>query len=345
MLLVEKLKLHLGPIVLSVVLVVLATLWQFWESHQAGRWVSGSSLSGLVVGSVAALIILFEVLLWPRKKLRRFKLFPTRYWMSAHLWLGLATGPLAWIHSGYRFGGNFSSLLMWLLLFVIASGVYGWIMQVLVPRWMLRNLPQETILNQIEDVSVLTALESRQVLTVALGPKPPNLKKLANLDDLATKIQSPRVSRDASGERKAIIVGAVQRRELGRTLSAEEMQFELREEDSREIWRQYAAVIEPFLLRSDQTANALYSDGMTLGTAKFTQQQWNDWFDVLKGSCSVQASSLIDKLKLSVEKRLQFDSQRRAHRWLHGWVILHASVSIMLCILLLAHIVLALRYM
>jgi hypothetical protein len=153
--------LHLGPILLASVLILVGWIWQFYLGPRDGS-VSGSSLPGLVIGSIAAGIILFELLLWPRKKLRKYKLGRTKFWVAYHLWLGLACGPLAFIHSGFRFGGTFSTVLMVLLLLVLLSGVFGWIMQVVIPRWMLGNLPQETIPNQIDDVSLLSALESRQ---------------------------------------------------------------------------------------------------------------------------------------------------------------------------------------
>jgi len=152
--------LHYGPIALATLLIVVGAAWQF-STGPKDQSVSGSSLPGLVIGSIAAGIILFELLLWPRKRLRKYKLGRTKFWVAYHLWLGLACGPLAFIHSGFRFGGTFSTILMILLILVLGSGVFGWIMQMVIPRWMLGNLPQETIPSQIDDVSLLSALESR----------------------------------------------------------------------------------------------------------------------------------------------------------------------------------------
>ena len=217
MLLIRKLRLHLGSILLSLLLVLGGAIWQASYSFSTGRMVSGSSLPGLVIGSVAAAIILFELLLWPRKRLRRWKLFPTKYWMVAHIWLGLATGPLAFIHSGYRFGGTFSTTLLFFLFFVLASGTYGWFMQMIIPKWMLGNLPYETIACQIDDVSIQAALNARRMLTVAYGPKPAGLRKLPNLDNMSAKMRGTVTIQQGRGELKAIIIGAVQRRDAGRS--------------------------------------------------------------------------------------------------------------------------------
>ena len=166
-----------GPIALAFLLILGGGLWQY-SLGAKGSPATGSSLAGLVVGSIAAGIILFELLLWPRKRLRKYKLGRTKFWVAYHLWLGLACGPLAFIHSGFRFGGTFTTLLMALLVLVLSSGVFGWVMQVFIPRWMLGNLPQETIPSQIDDVPLLSAPENRQMRTVALGPKPTNTGKL-----------------------------------------------------------------------------------------------------------------------------------------------------------------------
>ena len=340
--------LHYGPIALASLLIILGGVWQFWTASKDTS-VSGSTLPGLVVGSVAAGIILFELLLWPRKRLRKYKLGRTKFWVAYHLWLGLACGPLAFIHSGFRFGGAFSTILMILLLLVLASGVFGWIMQVVIPRWMLGNLPQETILNQIDDVSLLSALENRQMLTVALGGKPPNTGKLVMLEDQLAALRSGgslpsmNLTRQAESHNKsnAIIVGAMQRRDPQRVSISNDLADDLSPADRAEIWKQYTLVIEPFLLRnvvSNGTQSVKRSPIRTL-------QKTQDWFKNLRESCSASAGPILDSLQGSVEQRLQFDAQRMAHAWLHRWIAFHAGISVTLGVLLIVHIIQSLRYM
>ena len=347
MLLANKLKLHLGPMILAATLIVAGTAWQIQDSLQSGRVVSGSSLPGLVLGSVAAAIILFELLLWPRKRLRRYKLGRTKHWLAYHLWLGLATGPLAWVHAGYRFGGTFTTVLMSLLLFVLASGIYGWVMQIVIPRWMLGNLPLETIRSQIDDVSTQSALEARQMLTVALGTKPTQATtRLVNLDSVAAEFSGASTQRDPSGRVEAIVVGSRQRRDPQRSLFDKDVQGDFTPSDRIEIWKQYAAVIEPFLLRDIPSLPVPESKRLPARNSPIhTVQKSIDWFGMLQDACSPNAKPILDKLQSLVDQRHQFDAQRRAHRWLHGWIAFHASVSVLLGVLLVTHIVLALKYM
>ena len=340
--------LHYGPIALASLLIILGGVWQFWTVSKDAS-VSGSTLPGLVVGSVAAGIILFELLLWPRKRLRKYKLGRTKFWVAYHLWLGLACGPLAFIHSGFRFGGAFSTILMILLLLVLASGVFGWIMQVVIPRWMLGNLPQETIPSQIDDVSLLSALENRQMLTVALGGKPPNTGKLVMLEDqLATlrsggSLPSMNLTPQAESPNKsnAIIVGAMQRRDPQRVSISNDLADDLTPADRAEIWKQYTLVIEPFLLRNVVSSGTQSVKRSPIRTLQKTQ----DWFKNLRESCSASAGPILDCLQGSVEQRLQFDAQRMAHAWLHRWIAFHAGISVTLGVLLIVHIIQSLRYM
>ena len=51
---------------------------------------------GFAYGVSGGAIILFEMLLWPRKSLwRGWRLGRTKLWMTAHIWLGLLDNSLA----------------------------------------------------------------------------------------------------------------------------------------------------------------------------------------------------------------------------------------------------------
>jgi hypothetical protein len=110
----------------------------------------GSSPVGIILGLIAAVIILFEMALWLRKYLRGWRhIFPTRTWMLLHIWLGLLSLPLAVCHSGVRFGGLLTSALLIVFLIVIASGVWGLLMQQFLPQKLLDHFPMETIESEI----------------------------------------------------------------------------------------------------------------------------------------------------------------------------------------------------
>lgn len=103
----------------------------------------GGSRLGLVFGTMAGVIVLFELLLWPRKQMRRWRLVRTKRWMAAHIWLGLAVVPLALFHAGGRLGGELPTALLAVLGLVVLSGVYGMYLQWVLPGRLTRDMPDE----------------------------------------------------------------------------------------------------------------------------------------------------------------------------------------------------------
>jgi hypothetical protein len=87
-------------------------------------------------------------------------------WMRAHIWLTLLTVPLVLLHSGFRFGGPMTILLMALYSIVMVSGVYGLFLQHKIPRIMKERLPVETIYEQIPHIRAQLALAAQKMCDV-----------------------------------------------------------------------------------------------------------------------------------------------------------------------------------
>jgi len=111
-------------------------------------YTNGTTTIGYYAGVVGFLIIIFEMLLWVRKRLRGRRLGAARTWMFWHIWLGLACLPLAIIHSGFAYGGALTGIIMILFYAVIASGVWGLAFQQIIPKKLLDDIPQETIASE-----------------------------------------------------------------------------------------------------------------------------------------------------------------------------------------------------
>jgi hypothetical protein len=82
--------------------------------------------------------------------------------------------PLLILHSGLRFGGTLSTVLMVLLLIVVASGIWGLVLQNLLPKWMNAaplvvgaSSPLESPGQQL-----LAEAEQRMSATLARSPMP-----------------------------------------------------------------------------------------------------------------------------------------------------------------------------
>ncbi len=312
--------LHMPWALSAFCLVVALCGWYSWASYERSIWLGGGSDVGLVCGMAAATIILFEMLLWPRKALRRMRLGATRHWMSAHIWFGLACVPLAVVHSGFHWGGGLAAALLILLLLTVLSGLHGLLMQNLLPSWMLHNLPAETIYSQINHVSRQSVEDAEQMMIQAFGPLEADERSLASV---------PAMEVDAL---QAVVVGATQQtgRFIGRVLRTTNL--EPHRGDKRLVWELFCE-LRPYLLLGRQGVDAeTEAKGM------------NKRFERLRQQCHVDTIPLLEVLENLHEQRRQFDLQSRAHAWLHGWLPLHVGLSVGLAALLLIHILVALRY-
>ena len=117
------------------------------EHHTVG----GTPL-GLAFGAISLGIFIFAALLSLRKKIPLWRVGAVQRWLRAHIWLTFLTIPLILLHSGFRLGGPMTTLLMALYALVMVSGIYGLILQHLMPRLMKERLPAETVFEQIPHI-------------------------------------------------------------------------------------------------------------------------------------------------------------------------------------------------
>ena len=138
----------------------------------SARWpdsARGGSASGLVFGVGGFSLMAFAGLLSVRKRFPAAWAGRVQTWMRGHLSLGLLSFFLILYHAGFSFGGPLTSLLMWLFAAVLVSGVYGAILQQVLPRMMLQQVPMETIYEQIPHVRRRLAEECDWLVGEACG--------------------------------------------------------------------------------------------------------------------------------------------------------------------------------
>jgi hypothetical protein len=135
------------------------------ESSRAG----GGTVMGLAYGIAGFALMVFVTLLSLRKKFPIWRIGRTQTWMRGHLWLGALTLPLILLHAGFMFGHGLTSALMWLFVLVYVSGIFGAWLQHTMPRRMLREVPMETIYEQIGHVRAQLLDEADTVVADASG--------------------------------------------------------------------------------------------------------------------------------------------------------------------------------
>lgn len=157
---------HRKWLVASLVILGAATFIYIPYALHSPAGPSGRSAVGLVFGIVGSTFMLFSGLLAARKKVPIWRVGSTQTWMRGHLWLGLLSLPLILFHGGFRFGGPLTSVLMVLVIIVIASGVFGAVLQHYLPGVMTVQVPFETIFEQIDSVRGQLLAEADEFVAV-----------------------------------------------------------------------------------------------------------------------------------------------------------------------------------
>ncbi len=290
----------------------------------AGRWPGGSSPVGLTCGVVGAVLIVFEFLLWPRKRLlRRWRIGRVRTWMAAHIWLGLLTVPLILVHGGISWGGPLALVLMILFIIVIASGILGLVLQQILPKLLLDTVPEETIYSQIECLSQQLVADAEALVLATCGGE--------EHESLAA-----RHSASAVAERRAratVVIGA--ERSTSQYLGGHPDLPEAPQTvpNSNLLYDTFQETIRPFL-----------QHGRRSGSIMRDQQRSDELLRNLKSGLNPAAHPAVDALGKWCEQRRQLDRQSRIHFWLHVWLAVHLPLSAALVVIMVWHAVVALKY-
>src|SRR6476646_7400592 len=144
-----------GWAIASLVILALFTAVYAAYAVHAPEGPRGGSALGLAFGAIGFGFMIFAALLGARKRVPVWRIGRAQAWMRGHLWLGLLSLPLILFHGGFHFGGLLTEVPMWLLIITVASGIFGAILQHYLPTIMTRNVPLETIYDEIGHVHSL----------------------------------------------------------------------------------------------------------------------------------------------------------------------------------------------
>ncbi len=295
-------------------LALAGLIWYGVMCLLARRWLGGSSLPGLSCGIVAGLLIVYECSLVLRNRKGKQRIWnrrPALVRLRWHVWLGLLSLPLALIHGGlFCRGGLLALTLLGVFLAVIASGVGGLALQQWSQRRLLQNIPEETIPSEITALADQLTGEAELLVLALCGP--PDLPAAS---PLKANIERVRAQRRGAGAGLLIelppepIAGA-------------------------EVLRHYfERTIAPFL----RQGTALRSP---LAAPRRAEEEFHD----LRSRVNPAAHSYVNLLEQLCSRRRQFDRQARIAFWLEFWVAVHLSLSAVLFLLLLWHVIVAIIY-
>lgn len=272
---------------------------------------SGGSWVGLGYGILGTSCMVLAGLLAARKKVRTWRVGSAQAWMKMHIWLSLLAVPLILFHAGFHLGGPLSTWLMVLFGIVTLSGLFGLALQQFLPAAMTTRVPLETLQGQMDHVNEGLAVNAYEAVAVVAGAMPEAAEEQKALaDEAALQASRPgnwkRVSREDPAESPP--------------------------PESEPVKRLYLDQVRPYLRRGLPTASrGAVSSTMpdVVGALLDAPEEWRP---------------RIEKLGALCEESRQLEIQMRLHRWLHGWLFVHAPISFALFVLTAFHIYFALSY-
>jgi hypothetical protein len=243
--------------------------------------------------------------------------------MAAHIWLGLATVPLALFHSGWRFGGTLATVLMVLLIVVVVSGVFGLVMQQFIPNMMRLEVPSETVYSQIDRVIRFLRRDASHLIEASCGLDPCSFEDI--IQESEDAYEQLRETHFVVGKQRAVgivrgVVAGTQKRPT-RLVETERL-LEIFEKD-------IAPFLEPRPIR-----------GMKLANAEAARQAFQEYRDRVGKA----GEDVLNELEDLCDQRRQLARQSLLHVVLHAWLWVHWPLSVSLTILLIVHMYVAVKF-
>ena len=311
-----------GWAIASLVILAVSVMVYVFFAGQAPRGATGGSPLGLLFGSIGFGFMIFAALLGARKRVPVWRIGRAQAWMRGHLWLGMLSLPLILFHGGFHFGGLLTEILMWLLIITVASGIFGATLQHYLPTIMTRDVPLETIYDEIGHVHSLLREEADRGMEAICGPL--GFTKTSTEDSL----------RAGGFAAMRPIVPAGGRTESGTAVAAAAEVIVLSEEESAPLRRFYLQEMRPFLEDPKKR-------GQRLADAEKASAAFAGLRTLLPAPA---ADALLDDLMEICDETRQLVRQERLHHWLHNWLLVHIPLSLALILLGAIHAVVALRY-
>jgi hypothetical protein len=334
------------------------------------RSIGGTPL-GLIFGAISLLIFIFAALLGVRKKIVLWRIGNLQRWLRAHIWLTLLTIPLVILHSGFRFGGPMTTLLVVLYAIVMVSGVYGLALQHQLPRIMKERLPAETVYEQIPHVRA-QLLAAATKMRDSFKPNPPaktdagppasspikavtagSTPMASTSADLSTPVARAKTvvgsTITAATVSTAATVAAVADRGPAATSTTPQAKPAATQPQPAAAAAKPAPATDPeseaalveFLEQQILPYLAVHrGDKRQLGKSHYSEEL----FRFVRLRVGETYRGRVEEIQSWCDERRMLDLQVRLQHWLHGWLFVHAPISFLLIMLTVWHAYVTLFY-
>ncbi len=344
----------------------------FTQTPSEHRSVGGTPV-GLIFGATAFAIFIFAGLLGARKKVVLWRLGTLQRWMRAHIWLTLLTVPLVLFHSGFRFGGPMTTLLVVLYAVVMISGIYGLVLQHQLPHIMKERLPAETVYEQIPHIraQLVTAAEKMRdsfkpapLEKTDAGAPAPSAAKTVTAESTPMASTSGELS-TPTARAKSVVGSSITAQTVpptsGTPAAPGSSAFAKATADkptpvtapssspaaTTSAKPQVASdtVSQSVLLEflDEQVRPYLAArrgDRFRLGTNRYSEEV----FRFVKLRVSETYRARVEEIQAWCDERRMLDLQLKLQHWLHSWLFVHVPISFLLILLTAWHAYVTLFY-
>ena len=319
---------HRGWAVSSLVILAGCAVAYVAADWSAPGRPQGDSWLGLALGVLGTAFIVFAALLGARRRALLLRLGPMSAWLRGHLWLGLLSLPIILLHGAFQFGGTLTTVLMWLLIVIVASGVYGAILQHAMPRLITTAVPLETSYEQIERRLAEMRVQALAAVAEHCPPDTPEITQFTQ--ELSETLRLTGEEQPEFRKGPAVKVAA-DADEAAKAAAAE--QTAAIEKGLAALLRFYGGQVAPFVRNCRSRRQALAS-AVRASIA----------FDAVRTDIHPSMEPSLRTLEELCGEARQKARQMRLHAVLHGWLLLHIPLTTALLALTAVHIVMALYY-
>ena len=299
---------HRPWLIASASIVLTSAFLYLISTRNSLQGPRGGSTIGLIFGTLGYAFMLFAGLLGVRKKFPIWRVGRAQTWMRGHLWLGLVSFPLILLHGGFSWRGPLTAVLMLLFVFVIVSGLAGAAFQHYLPRLITTRVPMETIYEEIPHVRAQLRDEAEKLVASICGP----------LDDRSSEAPIRLEDRHAEDHAEDHAVTTL---------------VEVEQEEKTRFRDTYVNGIRPYLEDPD-------ARGLQLADSR----RAGELFESLRHLLPAQLHPALTDLETICDEERQLRRQMKLYRWLHGWLLVHVPLSVVLLVLGGVHAIVALRY-
>lgn len=352
---------HTRWIVASALMLLVATGFYVWYATQALNGPRGGSWEGLTYGIIGSFFILIAGGIGLRRKVRTWRIGKAQTWLRAHIWLGLLSFPMILFHAGFDFGPRWGLtwIMMWMFVVIIVSGVVGLTLQHTLPKLLTNRVPRETVYEEIDHIVTELGWEADALVSDTCGLLP---------DEAYDQAELARLRREAEEDLEHEKLAAEAKKNKQKPPPPPDRP--VKNPAQMPDWMANKGIPADVWLKSKdllpaKKAKRVKDSVPTEGSGPLRDFYLNEVVGFLKGpaegslASEMKSTALFNRIRTLippalherlwdlesiVRERRQLAFQKRVHKWLHGWLLIHGPVSWAMILLSVIHAVFALYY-